>query len=231
MSSRVSAFVIWALVAATAVYWLLGLWSRGPVAPAHTVPIGDITAMRGELTRLLGAPEAPAPAAEAPPSDAAGRLRLVGIVAPRAGSADSGGVAVIAVGDKPPRPFRVGAKVDGELMLRSVALRTASIGSAAGDGLFTLQLPGPAAAATGRLPQMALDGSAPPPGIEQPHQAPQQAAHQQPWQPEPPPPAYPDMSSDVPPPMPEADMPLPELPEGYGPEGTPPPGESMRPID
>jgi general secretion pathway protein C len=135
----------------------------------------------------------------------------------------------LAVGDKPPRPFRVGSTVDGELRLRAVALRSASIGPASGEGVFTLQLPSPAQAATGRLPMMALDGSTPvvqgPAARGVPPQAPQ-------FQP-PPDMAPPPMEVDIPPPepLPQAEQEIPEIPEGAAPDGTPPPGDAMRPMD
>lgn len=211
MPSRVSAFVIWALVAASAMYWLLGLWSRGPVAPSYTVPIGEATVARGELSRLLGG-VAPMPAGPraAPPPEAASRFKLVGVVAGRdpKGQANGAGVAVIVVGDKPPRPFRVGALLDGQMQLRSVAGRSASIGPADGTGGFTLELPPLTVAATGTLPTVSFEQ----PRFDQPRFVP------------PPPP----------PPQPEVYQPpeqiAPELAqEPYVPEGAAPPGDGSRP--
>jgi len=155
MSSRVSAFVIWALVAATGVFWGLRQFVRGPGAPAYTVPIGDSTVVRGDLTRLLGAPPvAPVAAAPAAP-EISTRFRLVGVVAPRGNVAGSG-VAVIAIDGKPARAFRVGATLDSGLMLRSVAQRSAAISNAKGDTSFTLELPTPVAAAMGSLPAVSM---------------------------------------------------------------------------
>src|SRR6185369_11216042 len=56
MPARLSAFVIWALVAASAVFWGLRLVVRAPGAPAHTVAVGDTAPLRADLTRLFGAP-------------------------------------------------------------------------------------------------------------------------------------------------------------------------------
>src|SRR5580765_1216423 len=103
MLARLSAFVIWALVAATAVFWGLRLLVRAPAAPA--------------------APEG------------ASRFRLLGIVAPI--DAQAGGVALIAVDGKMPKAFAVGAPLDGDLVLKSVSLRTASIASGQGGPTIT----------------------------------------------------------------------------------------------
>ena len=51
MLARLSAFVIWALIAATAVFWVLRLAVRAPAAPPHGVAVGDVVAV-GDLTRL-----------------------------------------------------------------------------------------------------------------------------------------------------------------------------------
>ena len=135
MLARLSAFVIWAVVAATAVFWGLRLLVRAPAAPAYTVAVGDAAAVRGDLTRLLGtAPIAP-PTAQATP-EAASRFRLLGIVAPKQAAAgrtaSAQGVALIAVDGKMPKAYAVGAPLDGDLVLQSVSLRTASIGSGQG---------------------------------------------------------------------------------------------------
>ena len=155
MLARLSAFVIWALVAATAVFWGLRLLVHPVAAPAYAVAVGDAAAVRGDLTRLLGsAPVTPTAATVAPA--AASRFRLLGIVAPKtAGGGGSGvanGVALIAVDGKMPKAFAVGAQLDGDLMLKSVSLRTASIASGQGAPTITLELPQPVPAATGNLP-------------------------------------------------------------------------------
>ena len=53
MLARLSAFVLWALVAATAVFWGLRLLVRAPAAPAYAVAVGDAAAVHGDLARLL----------------------------------------------------------------------------------------------------------------------------------------------------------------------------------
>lgn len=162
MLARLSAFVIWALVAATAVFWGLRLWARPAEAPSYTVPVGDVAVARGDLSRLLGATPAATAAVVAAP-EMASRFRLIGIMAPKAAAASAQpgqGVALIAVDGKPPKAFVVGSSLDANLVLQSVSLRTAAIGPAQGAAAVTLELPPLVAAATGTLP--ALGSGAPP---------------------------------------------------------------------
>lgn len=156
MLARLSAFVIWALVAATAVFWGLRLLVRAPAAPAYAVAVGDAGTVRGDLSRLLGsAPVATVAAAAVP--EAASRFRLLGIVAPK-NAAASNGVALIAVDGKMPKAYSVGAQLDGDLVLQAVSLRTASIASGQGAPVITLELPPLASAATGSLPFAPMGG-------------------------------------------------------------------------
>ena len=151
MLARLCAFVIWALVAATLVFWGLRLAVRAPTAPAHALAVGDAAAARGDLTRLLGAtPVASIAPTVAPVVEANSRFRLLGIAAPRPGS--NRGVALIAVDGKLPRAYPVGSRIDADLVLESVSLRSASIASAKGAPAIKLEIPALAAAATGSLP-------------------------------------------------------------------------------
>jgi general secretion pathway protein C len=163
MLARLSAFVIWALVAATVVFWGLRLIVRAPAAPAYVVPVGDASAIRGDLTRVLGAAPVTASAA-LPLADVNSRFRLLGIMAPKSssGSVAAHGVALIAVDGKMPKAYTVGAALDGDLVLQSVSLRTASIGAGNGAPAITLELPPLAAAATGKLPAGGMGGGAMP---------------------------------------------------------------------
>jgi len=190
MLARLSAFVIWALVAASVVFWGLRLLVRAPSAPAYAVPVGDATAVRGDLSRLLGGTLTTATAA-APAPEASSRFKQLGVVAPRSASGDSG-VAFIAVDGKMPKAFVVGSRLDGDLVLQSVSLRTASIGNGAGAPAITLELPPPTTAATGKLPTggtpvpplppavmpqaVPQPQPVPPPPGQQPLQPPQQPA-------------------------------------------------------
>lgn len=154
MSARLTAFVIWAAVAASAVFWLLRLVSSSPAAPAHTVAVAAATAPRGDLTRVLGAPPAAANNAATPVAEPAlaSRFKLLGVAAPKRGG-DQIGLALIAVDGKPARGFKVGAPVDGEMVLQSVHQRGAALGARGEKAArVTLELPPLPVAATSQRP-------------------------------------------------------------------------------
>lgn len=150
MVSRLLAFLVWALLAFSAAYWLLKLTVRPVPLPVQAQAADAGAAPRADLGRLLGAapPQALAAMPEAP-----GRYRLLGLVAPRQGSPahEGEGVAVIAVDNAPARSVRVGGVVDGELRLLALDRRSASLGSQ-GVVSMRLELAPPAPAATGSLP-------------------------------------------------------------------------------
>jgi general secretion pathway protein C len=180
--------VIWALVAASVVFWALRLGARGPSAPPYTLPVGESPPARGDLSRLLGS--GPAASAVAAPPEASSRFRLVGVAAPLASAPQGFGIALVSIDGKPARPFRVGAHVDGDLLLRSVAQRSAAFGPASGATSFTLELPPRPPPATGTLP-----------GLTSAQQSPAAAAETE----EPPPREVPEVAPPQPPsPSPQA---------------------------
>lgn len=129
-----STFVLWGLVAASAVYWGTKLGSSGGSATmgpaARTVPPADPAA----VARLLGA----TPAAAAAPASLSSRFTLLGIVS----NPERGGAALIAVDGKPAKPYRVGTAVEEGLLLQSVEPRRASLGATMdGPPAVTLELP------------------------------------------------------------------------------------------
>jgi general secretion pathway protein C len=153
MSARVTAFVVWALVGATAVLWALRLAARPLPLPAYAVTAAnDVLPTGGDLARLLGAPPEPADPQMAAAPALASRIRLVGVMAPPAGRQSDAGLALLAIDGKPARAFRPGASVEGDLVLQSVGLRTAAIGPLKGAALLTLEVPRLPTAATGTLP-------------------------------------------------------------------------------
>jgi general secretion pathway protein C len=140
MKVRLLAFVIWAAVAASAVFWLLRLWTSSPSAPPYTVPVATTAPSRSDLTAALGAP-ATAKQAAAPVEPAlASRFKLLGVAAPREGG-DSTGLALIAVDGKPARGFKVGTVIDGDLLLQSVHARGAALGTKGAAPAVSLELP------------------------------------------------------------------------------------------
>ena len=160
MPARLSAFIVWALVAASAVFWGLRLVVQAPSAPSHTLAVGTGTASaRVDLTRLLGAPPVDAAPAAAQQPAIASRFQLLGVMAPR--QPGEQGVALISVDGKMPRAYRVGSAVDSDLVLQQVSLRSASIGPARGAAAVVLELPPLPPPATGSLPPTAF---APPAG-------------------------------------------------------------------
>ncbi|HEX6017087.1 MAG TPA: type II secretion system protein N [Burkholderiaceae bacterium] len=140
MAMRLLSFAIWALVAASAVFWLTRLLARADHAPAHTVTVSANTAVAAaDLSRLLGSTRVAAADAPAPEAAHDARYKLIGVVAPR--SAAATGLALIAVGDKPPRPVSLGGVVDGSLVLLAVNHRHAELGPAGGAPTVRLELP------------------------------------------------------------------------------------------
>lgn len=178
MLARITAFVVWGLVAATAVFWGLRLLVRPQAAPSYALAVGDTAVMRGDLARLLGAAPVAANADAPAAPELASRFKLIGVMAPKppatASIAPGPGYALIAVDGKPARAFAVGATLDSGLVLQAVSLRSASIGPAQGTTAVKLELLPLPAPATGTLPPPG--GSAPPAApAAQPGVAPAQA--------------------------------------------------------
>ena len=151
-------FLVWAMVAASSVFWGMKLMAKPlPVPPGAAVATSQAAAV-GDLSALLGVkPPSAEPVAEAapPPPPESSRFQLIGVVAARH-AARAQGVALIAVDGKAPRAFRVGAVVDGDLVLQSVLPRAASIGPRGAAALVSLELPPLPPPATG------VPGAAPP---------------------------------------------------------------------
>jgi general secretion pathway protein C len=166
--------VIWSLVAASVVFWALRFGVQAPQAPAYAVPIDRAAPPRGDLTRLFGAAPVLAVAEEARP-EAPSRFRLIGVMAPKSSIAQGTGaygLALIAVDGKPARAFAVGARLDSDLVLQSVGLRTASLGSPQGARSVLLELPALPAPATGVLPAPGAPAPAAPAPVMRPNSVP-----------------------------------------------------------
>ena len=156
MLARGLAFGVWAAVAAVALYWGLKLFVTSPPAPAHTTLAMATPAAGADLSRLLGV-DAPPVVEAAPALVVDARFQLLGVVAPRAVNGSTApsreGVALIAVDGKPAKAYRVGAVVEGDNILQSVQSRGAQLGLRGGPVGVALQLPPPALASSGTLPQ------------------------------------------------------------------------------
>jgi general secretion pathway protein C len=153
---RSLSWLVWAVVALSAVAWGLR-W----VPPSAGVPPQAVVAERrlsggGDLSRLFGVAAASAPSAAAaalPAADA--RFKLLGVVAPRA-SAPRQGLALIAVDGQAPRALRVGASLDERWTLLAVRHRQVDLGPSGGPTALTLELPALAEALRGQPPSVAF---------------------------------------------------------------------------
>lgn len=153
MSSRLSALLIWAAVAASLAYWGLR-WLAPPMAvPDNAVSVAMDSGSKGDFRRLLSGPAASSPQTLDPGAQSvlAGRIQLQGAFA--GGDAQGlGGVALLSVDGQPARAVRVGQTVDGNLVLQRVDASGAQIGQADGPAALTLALPTLPPPATGSLP-------------------------------------------------------------------------------
>lgn len=159
MTARVTSLLIWAAVLASAAFWGLRLFTRATPVPAGAVVASAATAPGASLARLLGTPPVQ-PVAAAAPAAVDSRFRLLGVVAPRAGS--HVGLALISVDGKPGRAFGVGRELEPGVRLLAVGHRQADLGPGGGAPAFTLALPPVAEASRGRPGQLAAP---PAPGL------------------------------------------------------------------
>lgn len=158
MQTRLLTFGVWALVAASALFWGLRLFVTPTALPTQARLPAQRVALASDLQRVLGAsPVAKADEPAAAPG--ADRFHLLGVVWPRGAGVSPQGLALIAVGDQPAKPWRTGATVDGETVLLSVSQRAVQLGPRGGPATTTLTLPDPnqahgsgPAAATSALP-------------------------------------------------------------------------------
>ncbi len=176
MSARWWTSGVWALAAASALFWGLRLFVKPPAAPPQTQLAEPGAALRGDLSRLLGTdPPPPLAAATAEPAPDA-RFILIGVLSPRSPQAAREGLALIAVDGRLAKAYRVGAVVDGQNVLQSVGTRSATLGPQGGASLIALNLSATPPASTGTLPPAAVDGATAPHGLPKIGAPPPQAA-------------------------------------------------------
>ena len=180
MTARILTFLVWALGAASAVFWGLRASGSGPSAPTHAVAAPAFLPASGDLRRVLGGDGAPTSSApnsaadgEAPrrPGLDASRLKLLGVVAvtpsgPAASATRSReGLALLALDGKPARTYRAGATVEGDHVVQTIEARRVTLGPRGGEATLTLELPAGAAAAPSATPRNPGSGlPAPRPG-------------------------------------------------------------------
>ena len=157
MASRILALIIWAAVAASLAFWGLRWLAQPAAVPPNASAVSLDNAGKGDPHKLLTGPlKASGPAAPDNGQNAmlAGRIKLIGVVAPK-NPEDKDGVALISVDGKPPRAVRIGGVVDGNQILKSLTQRGAEIGPTDGPTAVTLDLPTLPAPATGVIPVVA----------------------------------------------------------------------------
>ena len=131
---RAITLAVWALGAASLVYWGLRL-SPGGATIVHVPPAIASTVIDPlSVARVLGATASQA----LPQASFASRFALQGVVAGSPG----GGAALIAVDGKPARAYRVGSAIEEGVMLQSANGRQVTLAASRdGPALLTLQMP------------------------------------------------------------------------------------------
>lgn len=134
---------LWLAAGLSAGYWVLQALGRSPVTPLAVAAPSSIQVDSLAVARVLGAQPVAAAAPNAPPVATGTQYQLQGVVAASA----AGGAALIAVNGQPPRPYRVGASLEGGLVLQAVSRRSARLGASMnGPSTVELTLPESAAA-------------------------------------------------------------------------------------
>lgn len=137
---RITTFSLAALAAASATFWVFK-WtgSASPTPVAAVIYSSNNAADPQAVARLLGGSSASAPVGLGTATDnSASRFKLTGVVATNA----QGGYALISVDGKPARPFQVGSQVNDDLVLQSVAHRSAVLATRLdAPATLTLALP------------------------------------------------------------------------------------------
>ena len=121
----VLSFGVWTLTAAAGTAWVLALWPTDQ-RPVATVAMGspaatDLAGLQADIGKVLG--RQPEHVAAEPAL--ASRLGLWGVA--QAGSSEA--VALISVDGQTPKPVRRGSEVQPGLMLQSVTVNEARLGS------------------------------------------------------------------------------------------------------
>jgi general secretion pathway protein C len=153
MLSRFFALLIWGAVALGAAFWGLRWFGKSMTVPAGTASATMDNSLRGDVSKLLAGPATPVDAVAVPTQQAAlaGRLQLLGVVAPRHEGGHTG-VALLVLDGKPARAYRMGQAIEGELVVQTISQRQVQIGAQGGPVAVSLDLPLMPAAATGSLP-------------------------------------------------------------------------------
>lgn len=136
MASREHTVWIWVAVAAAAAVaaWALYGFMPGRSDPSHTGAASAPVNLRGDAPGPVAVSAAPS-APLVGPMAAGDRFKLVGVMI--SGSERS---VLITVDGKPARMFRVGETVDGDIVVRNVSERGATLGPREGGAAMALEL-------------------------------------------------------------------------------------------
>lgn len=133
-----AAGLLWLAAGLTLGYWVLQVVGRSPLTPVSATAQLPEPPEPAALARVLGAaPQVAAVSAPVAAPPLASRYQLVGVVADGA----DGGAALIAIDGQPPRPYRVGATLEGDVVLRAVQRRGVRLAPAGNAAPFELNLP------------------------------------------------------------------------------------------
>ncbi len=136
---RLTTFLLWALAAGSAAFWILqSMDAPTPSAALTAARAGEAQepSLTPRVAVALGAKNPVAPTAAGALSALQARLQLQGVLAVGA----TRGAALISVDGKPAKPYSVGSAIEEGLEVTAVAARSASIGTN-GATAFTLELP------------------------------------------------------------------------------------------
>jgi hypothetical protein len=131
---RAVTFLVAVLVSGSAVWWGLTLSNSAPWQPSVSAapPVQLDVALLAQALGAGAATALPVPAA-APLA-----IQLLGVVSGAGGK----GHALLAVGDAPPKTYKVGSKLGEGLFLQSVGIRSAQVGAdMKGPARQVLELP------------------------------------------------------------------------------------------
>ncbi len=132
------AALMWLAAALSITYWGLRLAGQSDWTPVNTSLQSSVEANPVAVAMLLDATPLEATEEETPVVQT--RFSLIGLV----NQGGEQGAALIAIDDKPPRPYRVGSLVADGLILQSVTAKGARLAPAEGDRMaLELSMPTP----------------------------------------------------------------------------------------
>lgn len=137
----VLAVLLWLAAGLSVGYWVLQAMGRSPLTPVAAPAVAPPAPDAASVARVLGVVQAaPADTTASAPPPLASRFQLLGAVS----TGGAHGAALIAIDGQPPKPYRVGAELEGGVVLQSVQRRSVRLVPAGGGQQgFELSLPTP----------------------------------------------------------------------------------------